>query len=227
MGDAVTDDYWSRTADALAGELGVSLATGLSGEEASARGRLAGPNTLDARTLSRFRVLVGQFQSPLVLLLVCAIVVAVATGEYIDAGIVLAVVVATAGLGYSREYSAQAAAAALGARLHLQASVVRDGRSQQVPVAELVPGDIVLLAAGALVPADAVLVEATDFFVSEAALTGESFPVPKFPGRSLADAPLAQRTNCVFLGTNVRSGTARVLWWPPAAGHSTAASPAA
>ena len=80
-----------------------------------------------------------------------------------------------------------------------------------VPLEEVVPGDVVLLSAGSLVPADGVVLEATDCFVSEAVLTGESFPVEKQPGASQPAAPLAERTNCVFLGTNVRSGTARCL----------------
>ena len=82
---------------------------------------------------------------------------------------------------------------------------------QAVPLEELVPGDIFQLSAGSLVPADAVVLEAADCFVSEAVLTGESFPVEKRPGLSKQDSSLADRTNCVFLGTNVRSGTAQCV----------------
>jgi Mg2+-importing ATPase len=80
-----------------------------------------------------------------------------------------------------------------------------------VPTEEVVPGDVVLLSAGSLVPADGVILAATDFFVSEAVLTGESFPVEKRSGRVAATAGLRDRLNCVFLGTNVRSGTARCV----------------
>jgi Mg2+-importing ATPase len=114
-------------------------------------------------------------------------------------------------VGYSREYSAQAVADALRARVHVRTRVMRDGCVEMVDTRDIVPGDLVLLAAGSLVPADAVIIESTDFFVSEAVLTGESFPVEKRPGVSHARAAVAERTNCVFLGTNVRSGTARVL----------------
>src|SRR5674476_495735 len=80
-----------------------------------------------------------------------------------------------------------------------------------VPSRELVPGDLVLLSAGSLVPADGVIVEATDCFVNQAVLTGESFPVDKQAGVVAAGARLAERSNCVFVGSNVHSGTARVL----------------
>ena len=80
-----------------------------------------------------------------------------------------------------------------------------------IPAREVVPGDVVLLAAGSLVPADAIVLEATDCFVNESVLTGESFPVEKTPGVVARASVLTERTNCVFLGTNVRSGTARCL----------------
>ena len=80
-----------------------------------------------------------------------------------------------------------------------------------VPLERIVPGDTIRLAAGNLVPADSLILEARDFLVSEAALTGESFPVEKHVGVVEADAALARRTNCAFLGTSVRSGTATLL----------------
>jgi Mg2+-importing ATPase len=154
-------------------------------------------------------VLAGQLRSPLLLLLVFAAAVSGLTGQWVDAAIVVSIVLASVGIAYQREYSAQAAADALRARIHTRATVIRDGRAQPVAVRELVPGDVVLLSAGNLVPADAVILEAADFFVSEAVLTGESFPVEKKPGVVAASAPLSRRSNCVFLGSNVRSGTAR------------------
>jgi len=133
------------------------------------------------------------------------------SGEWIDSGVVLAILVASIGIGTSREYRAQSAAERLKARVRVQANVLRDGRAASLPAREVVPGDVVLLSAGSLVPADAVLLGAADFLVNEAVLTGESFPVEKRPRRVLPSAALRERTNCVFLGTNVRSGTARCL----------------
>src|SRR6185436_15171576 len=109
------------------------------------------------------------------------------------------------GIGYTREYQAETAAAALQARVRTHARVVRDGGVVDVPLQVIVPGDVVLLAAGSLIPADGVILEAADFFVSEAVLTGESFPVEKHAGTVAPTAGLRDRSNCVFLGTNARS----------------------
>ena len=203
--------YWALDVDELVTQLH-STADGLSAVEAEARLREHGPNELgEHRPLSRTGVLVGQLRSPLLLLLVFAAAASALSGEWLDSGIVLTIVVATVGIGYSREYSAQAAAAALRARVRVLASVLRDGRPVPVPIEQVVPGDVVLLSAGSLVPAGGVMLAATDCFISEAVLTGESFPVEKKTERSLPGAGLAQRRNCVFLGTNVRSGLARCL----------------
>lgn len=203
--------YWALDRSAVLQQLASSV-EGLSSVEASRRLAACGPNALRERSqLTRAGVFARQLRSPLLLLLVFAAAASLVAGEWLDAGIVLAIVGATVGIGYSREYRAQAAASALGTRLRLRATVARDGQPQLVAVEDLVPGDVVLLFAGSLVPADGVVLAAADFFVSEAALTGESFPVQKASGTVDRASELAERTNCVFLGTNVRSGTARCL----------------
>ncbi len=185
---------------------------GLSSVEAADRLRRFGRNQIeDERPLTRMRVLWNQIRSPLLLLLLFAAVVSGVSGEWSDALIVSVIVVASVGVGYGREYRAQSAAASLRVRVKTRANVLRDRRLQPVPVEEVVRGDVVLLSAGSVVPADAVVLEATDCHVSEAVLTGESFPVEKEPGTSPSATPLAKRTSCVFFGTNVRSGTARCL----------------
>jgi Mg2+-importing ATPase len=206
------DRYWTRDARALETELR-SGPDGLSHAESTLRLREYGPNELKAHQgASRASIFFRQVRSPLLLLLLFAAGASAVTGDWIDASIVLLIIVATVGIGYSREYSAQAAADALKARLQVRCEVLRDGRSTELPVSDIVPGDVVLLSAGTLVPADAVVLEASDFFVSEAVLTGESFPTQKKPA-VLTDpgAAIAERTNTVFLGSNVRSGTARCL----------------
>jgi Mg2+-importing ATPase len=204
-------NYWALDAVEVAKRLEAGP-EGLSRTEAARRLAEYGPNELrERRQLSRLNVLIRQLRSPLLLLLVFAAGASALTGEWLDAGIVLTIVIVTVAVGYSREYSAQTAAAALRARLRARSTVLRDGRADQISTEEIVPGDVVLLVAGSLVPADGILLEATDFFVSEAVLTGESFPVQKKPGVRDTSTGLVERTNCVFLGTNVRSGTARCL----------------
>jgi P-type Mg2+ transporter len=190
----------------------VHLTAGLSGGEAARRLRSHGRNELRAHpALTRIRVLGRQLKSPLLLLLLFAAVVALASGEMVDAGIVLTIVTATVAIGAHREYGAEAAARALRARVRTLATVLRDGAPARIPIEDVVPGDVVLLAAGSVVPADCAVLEATDLFVSEAVLTGESFPVEKASGPGDPGAPLADRSRAVFFGTSVSSGTARCL----------------
>jgi len=189
-----------------------SQGNGLCSREAAARLVRFGRNVLrEQGRLSRISVLANQFRSPLLLLLVFAAGAAALSGEWIDATIVFVIVAATAGIGYSREYDADSAVAALRNRVRTHTTVLRDGIAHQVPMDEIVPGDVVLLSAGSVVPGDAVVLEATDCFASEAVLTGESFPARKHPDAVSAAAPLSARTNCVFLGTNIRSGAARCI----------------
>ena len=97
------------------------------------------------------------------------------------------------------------------ALVQIKAMVLRDRQSIEVPVEQVVPGDVVILNAGDIIPGDGRLLDSKDLFVTEAALTGETFPIEKTAGTSPPDAPLARRTNCLFLGTSVLSGTAMLL----------------
>jgi Mg2+-importing ATPase len=144
------------------------------------------------------RLAARQFTSPLVLILVTGALLSAALREWLDAALILAMVAGSAALGFWQEHRASTAVARLKSRLALTALVVRAGAELRLPVEAIVPGDEVLLAAGNLVPADGRLLEATDFLLSEAALTGESSPVEKSAGEA------------VFAGTSVRSGMARL-----------------
>ena len=203
--------YWSHEAAALSAALGSGPA-GLDSSVAAARLAAVGENAMeDATRLSGVRLLLRQFESPLVLILVFAAALSLALREWGEAAIILAIVLGSSLLSFLQEYRASSAVEQLRRRLELTARVRRDGAERTVPLRTIVPGDIVLLSAGNLVAADGRVLEAEDFLVSEATMTGESFPVEKRPGVVAAETPIAARTNAVFLGSSVRSGTATVL----------------
>ncbi|MBX7098129.1 MAG: magnesium-translocating P-type ATPase [Myxococcaceae bacterium] len=208
---ATSPPPWSLTPEDLCASV-ASSARGLSAPEAAARLRQVGPNSLErARRLRDLDLLWRQVRSPMVLLLVFAMGVSLWAGGVTEALVVAIIVGASVTIGYRRERGARDVLEKLERQLVLKAQVLRDGVSVPVPVPEVVPGDVVELRAGSLVPADAVLLATNDLFVSEAALTGEGFPVEKRVGPCAPGTPLAKRTGCVWLGTHVRSGTARAL----------------
>lgn len=203
--------YWSRPAAELIGQL-QTTATGLSSDQARERLARQGDNSLGrSAAVSPWRLFARQFYSPLVLILIFAAVVSAFVGEDQEAAIIGAIVLASCILSFSQEYSASRAMEALKQRISTKASVLRDGRPVSIPSDQIVPGDVLTLSAGSLIPADGIILEARDFNVSEAALTGETFPVVKSPGQVAPEAGLALRSNAVFAGTSVRSGTATVL----------------
>jgi P-type Mg2+ transporter len=203
--------YWNRDAAVLLDTLR-SSAKGLTSQEAAQRLRRYGPNAIEDERRSEVpRLMLRQLESPLMLILVFAATISLFLRDWIEAAIILAIVLGSAVLGFIQEYRASAAVATLRRRLALTVRVMRDGIECSAPASEIVTGDVVVLSAGNLVPADGLLIEARDFLVSEASLTGESFPVEKRPGVVAEETPLARRTNCVFLGTSVRSGSAKVV----------------
>ena len=203
--------YWSLSPEQLI-EAWRSSTGGLSEADAAQRLRETGPNTIHAaEQAGALMLLLSQFKSPLVLILIFAAVVSLAVGEWADATIVLVVVFGSTLLGFVQEYRASNAVEQLRSRITLKATVLRDGEPRSIPVADIVSGDVVQLSAGSLIPADGVVLEAHDFFVSQGVLTGETFPVEKRPGTVAEGASLAERSNCVFMGTNVGSGAARAL----------------
>jgi Mg2+-importing ATPase len=210
-GAAPEDAYWSLDPATLIAALDAST-SGLASTEARRRLEKDGPNSLGREAgTSALVVFARQFRSPLVLILIFAAAVSAWVGEGHEALIIAVIVLASCILSFTQEYGASKAMEALKARISQKARVMRDGREVEIATEEVVRGDIAKLSAGNLVPADGVILESRDFNVSEAALTGETFPVVKAPGRSKADATLAERRNTVFAGTSVRSGTAAVL----------------
>jgi P-type Mg2+ transporter len=205
------ETFWSHTTEQLLTELH-STADGLQPADADQRLKQYGPNTIRAQQqATALGLLFDQFKSPLVLILIFAAIVSGIVGEWTDAIIILVIVLGSTILGFVQEYIASNAVQKLQSQVIIKSSVLRAGKPQTVPSEQVVPGDVVLLSAGSLIPADGVVLEAKDFFVNQAVLTGETFPVEKEPSVVPANASLAERTNCVFMGTSVGSGTAKVL----------------
>jgi Mg2+-importing ATPase len=204
-------DYWTIPPEQLLSALHAT-AGGLNPADVEARLKQYGPNALEAqRQATALGLFLSQFKSPLVLILIGAAIVSAILGEWTDAIIVLAIVLGSTLLGFVQEYRAGNAVAKLRSQVTIRSNVLRGGQPQMLPSEQVVPGDVVLLSAGSLIPADGVVLVANDFFVNQAVLTGETFPVEKQPGAVPAKASLAERTNCVFMGTSAGSGTAQVL----------------
>lgn len=203
--------FWSPAEPALLERLDTTVG-GLTSDEATRRLSSVGPNRVGRERHAGDRaLLVRQFSSPIVLLLIGATMLSMFLGDEIDAGIILAIVLASAGLGFLQERSAVHAVRTLLGSLQVHSEVMRDGRESQVAREEIVPGDIVILRAGDVIPGDARVLQAQALLVDQSALTGESYPAHKTPGTVDVSASIADRSNSVFLGTHVVSGTGTVV----------------
>ena len=205
--DKTLDRFWDMPQRDLLILLEATPA-GLTSDEAKQRLRLHGPNSLVAE--SRFAPLIGFlrfFANPLVLILLAASAISIVLGDHVVGAIIIAIVLLSVVVNFYMEFQARHAVEDIRKQVATTAAVLRDGREQELPVAALVPGDIVRLNAGDLAPADARLLDSKDLHVRESALTGESLPVDKAAG----DLPAGQHTiadasNSLFLGTAVQTG---------------------
>ena len=164
------------------------------------------PKKSDALTL-----LLGQFKSPIILILIFAAGLSLFLQDSIDALIILTIVLVSGLLGFWQERGAADAVKKLLAIIQIKASVLREGTAKEIPIEEIVPGDIIQLHAGDVIPGDGLILNSKDLFVDEASLTGETYPVEKMAGLMPAETPLAKRTNTLFMGTHVVSGNAQAL----------------
>ncbi len=160
----------------------------------------------DALTL-----LLAQFKSPIILILIFAAGLSFFLRNPMDATIILVIVLVSGFLGFWQERGAANAVEKLYAIVQIKTTVVRNGNSEEVPIEEVVPGDIVFIKASDVIPGDSLLLESKDLFVDEATLTGETYPVEKAIGILPPETPLSQRTNSLFMGTHVVSGSARAV----------------
>jgi Mg2+-importing ATPase len=181
---------------------------GLSSVEAAVRLRRFGHNVLATHQVRAGAVLLRQVRNPILILLLGAALVSGLTGGGTNAVIIAVIVALSVGLGFVNEYRAEAAMSSLRAKIHHDAEAVRDGTTMHVPVADLVPGDVVDLRIGVIVPADLRLLDVADLECDEGVLTGESMPVVKSVAASDAAESLAP-PNCAFMGTVVHQGSGR------------------
>ncbi len=185
---------------------------GLTSEEAQTRILTYGPNELKKKKgKSPILLFLGQFTEVLMIILLIATGLSLVVGETVDALIILAIVIASATLGFTQEYRSEKAVEALKRMTAPTAIVLRDGKEIKVPASQLVPGDIILLFTGDKIPADSRILEGYNLKVDEAALTGESAPVDKHAHELIQDAPLNDKNNMIFTGTVVVYGRAKAL----------------
>lgn len=207
----VTGAYWSVPETGILDTLS-STPQGLSQAEAERRLEQVGRNTLRPhKTAGALALLLGQFKSPLVILLLVAAILSAFLGDLTDTIIILVIVFVSGILGFIQERGAANAVAKLLAIVEIKAAVIRDGKAREISVEEVVPGDIVELNAGDIIPGDCRLLQSKDLYVDEAALTGETYPQEKEAALLPADTPLSKRTNTLYMGTHVVSGTAQAL----------------
>lgn len=185
---------------------------GLSSDEALRRLRIFGPNELaEEEKVPWWKFFLRQFKSPMVYVLAVAAFISIIMGERLDAGAIIIVILINAAIGFFTEYRAEKALQALKLMVVHQVKVLRDGEISLLPSQDLVPGDMVLLEAGDVVPADGRLIEGYSVAVDESALTGESVPVDKSVNTLPKDTPLPDRVNCLYAGTAVVRGSAKVV----------------
>ncbi|WP_439590301.1 cation-translocating P-type ATPase [Hydrogenophaga sp.] len=217
--DTNLEDPSLLDAEVLASALGTDLEGGLSAHEAAARLARDGPNELRAAaSIPTWRRILGQFQDPLIYLLLAAVAIALAAwlvegrqGWPVDAIVITLVILLNAALGYAQEAKADNAVAALASMTSATCAVLRGGKPLRIASTELVVGDLLVLGEGDLVGADARLLRTATLRVQEASLTGESEAVLKDVATLAAPTPLGDRLNMVFKGTAVAQGTGRAV----------------
>ena len=203
--------FWSVPSAELLRQL-QSTPEGLSGEEARQRVARYGANLLKPRKKSDpFTLLLSQFKSPIILILLFATGMSFFLHDPVDASIILAIVVISGLLGFWQERGAANAVEKLLAIVQIKAMALRDKTPVEILVERIVPGDVVVLNAGDVIPGDCLILDSRDLFVDEATLTGETYPVEKSDTAVAEETPLAKRTNALWMGTHVISGSGKAV----------------
>lgn len=211
MQDPASKNFWQFEVSDLLKQLN-STEKGLSQQEADKRLLLAGTHK---KTISPFRkdvkLFIEQFKSPLMLLLIGAVILSAFLGDTSDVFIILFIVLSTGTLSFFQERNAGRVVEKLQSLIALKCMVLRNGEVKEIASDQIVVGDVLMLKAGDMIPADCLLMEANELHSNEASLTGESYPVRKTTGVLNEHTELAKRTNCLWQGTNIVSGNAKAL----------------
>lgn len=205
-------EYYNQSASQTVTALRTDSVKGLSGAEIDTRNKLYGPNILKAKKKANpIFLFASQFKNFIIYILFFAIIISIISGEYIDASVIMIILMFNATFGFIQEYKAEKAIDALKKMTGLKAKVIRDGIITSVDTKDLVPGDIILLEEGNKVPADARILELVSLQVSEASLTGESVPVSKTTEALTGEKTLAERKNMLYSGTTITRGKAKAV----------------
>ncbi len=211
-------DFHAEEQDRVLSALQAS-GTGLSSKEAARRLQLYGPNSIALeKEVSPLSVFIGQFKNLLVILLLCAAAVSMAIdylnpseGGFIDAALIIVIVIANAIFGFIQEYKAERSIEALARMASPKATVIRDGAEAEIPSEGVVPGDIILVGEGDRVPADARILECFSLYADESSLTGESVPASKKAGAVAPDSALAEQSDMLFMNAVITRGRGRAV----------------
>lgn len=203
-------NFWSAELPDLHRRLH-SQNSGLTESDAAQRLAESPHRRVGAKHESPIWLLLSQLKSPITIILIFAAVLSAFLRDAPDAIIILTIVLTSSLLGFWQEYSAAGAVEKLLALVSVKSILLRDGKETAVSAADVVSGDVVILSAGSSIPGDCRLIESRDLYVNEATLTGETFPVDKEVGALTAETALARRTNVLFMGTHVVSGSAKAL----------------
>lgn len=211
MQTATTNSFWQKDSAYWFQQLN-SSEKGLSEKSADEILLKAGVNRNSQSHLQKdFLLFIGQFKSPLMLLLIGAVILSAFLGDTSDVFIILFIVLSTGLLSFFQERNAGRVVEKLQSMIALKSTVIRDGVTKEIISSHLVPGDLLLFKAGDMIPADCLLIESNELHVNEASLTGESYPVRKETGILDEQTELSKRSNSLWEGTNIISGTAKAL----------------
>ncbi len=205
------DIFWSFEIEYWFKQLN-SSAIGISQSEANEKLKNNSKNKKQKSSFQKdFNLFIRQFKSPLMLLLIGAVILSAFLGDNSDVFIIMFIVLSTGILSFVQERNAGKVVEKLQSLISLKNLIIRDNEVNEINAPNIVTGDIVILKAGDIIPSDCLLIESNELHVNEASLTGESFPVRKQIGILDADTPLARRINCVWQGTNIISGTGKAI----------------